>query len=98
MKDKLFHAHYGGAEACIAVPETLYDVILDYGWACPYGTKQAAKNAAPFYPQLAIAFVYNLLNNLTVKEFEHGGDRPARIALDAIYRWYTSDASNLMGG
>jgi hypothetical protein len=38
MATTFFHAHTGGAEACVRPPST--------DWACPYGTKEEAAKAA----------------------------------------------------
>ena len=57
-KTRLYHAHPG---ECVVPPTP--------GWYCPYGTKEAAEEAATRFPAFAIRFAYDQLCNMLASEF-----------------------------
>lgn len=77
-RTKLYHAHDGGSAECIIPP---YD-----GWACPYGTKEAADAARPHFPKFAILFASLELTDMTSSEFAYGKDKDARRVLEMAFR------------
>ena len=60
---RLYHAHEGGAVACIIPPGTVA------GWACPYATQHEAGDASPLFVAATLEYTLQLLAGLPQEEF-----------------------------